>query len=175
MNEIISTGLPFAAIAVSLVALFFSRKSWLASNRPLVSARVTANGMGGNVATPLSLVVENTGNRPATNIVLRADPETYAIHFRAQPDDVLRKAVERTLSEWSKIPVLANGRSVTTSFGLTSDNEQATWEPRARFDIRVEYSDFDKRKYKHAIPLLIADDQGFGGGIWRAPAPLINE
>jgi hypothetical protein len=62
-----------AAFLVSLLSFYFSIKSWRESNRPLVTARVSSRGMGGNMAIPLSILVENTGNRPAKNIRLTVD------------------------------------------------------------------------------------------------------
>src|SRR5207253_2719998 len=64
---------PLSALVISILSFYFSIKSWRESNRPLITARVSSLGMGGNVAIPLSLVVENTGNRPAKNIQLTVD------------------------------------------------------------------------------------------------------
>ena len=63
--------------------------------------------------------------------------------------------------------MLANGRSVSNSFGfLSRGSEQEDWVRHSSFNISIYYEDLDGRKYKHEVPLLIADDKGFAGGFW---------
>lgn len=158
------TGLP--ALAISITSLIFSIISWRRANRPLVTARVTSLGMAGNVSIPLTLIVENTGNRPAKNIRLTANDDELNKHLIAPEDDVLREEVKRCFSDQAVIPVLANGKSVQNAFGYTSDQEGSTWRSHARFNAQLTYEDIDGRKYEHTIPILISDNDSFAGGEW---------
>lgn len=173
--EIAKLFVPGIAIVISVVALYYSRKSWLDSNRPIITVRVSSQGMAGNVATPLSLIVENTGNRPAIDISLTWHDNAYLDAFKVPEDEERRVKFTKTYTEGAMIPVLPNGKSVVTSFGHTgsehwqSPPEQTpTWHSGARFKMDVNYNDIDGRKYKNTIPLIMADDQGFAGGIWNA-------
>jgi hypothetical protein len=158
------TGLP--ALAISITSLVFAIISWRRANRPLITARVSALGMAGNVSIFLTLIVENTGNRPAKNIRLVADDEELDRHLIAPENDVLREEIKHCFSDEAIIPVLANGKSVRNAFGFTSNQDGATWRAHARFEVRLKYEDLDGRKYEHTIPMLISDNDTFGGGEW---------
>ena len=157
-----------AALIVSILSFYFSIKSWRESNRPLITVRTTSFGSGGNVGTPLSLLVENTGNRPAKNIRLAVESVALESALVAKPGDTLRKHVESCFSDRGIIPVLANGKSVSNGFGFLSADDP-TWKAHARFEIDVSYEDLDDTRYKHKVPLLVADDAGFAGGHWADP------
>lgn len=154
-----------AALTISLLSYYFSRKSWQESNRPLVTARVTAFD-GGQLGTALNILVENTGNRPARNVELILEAKNLAALLKAEQDDPLRKAIERVFSRRGIIPILANGKFVINDFGWLSADEKSTWKGDLRFTIQIAYEDLDGRKYTHANPLLLADDKGFAGGFW---------
>jgi hypothetical protein len=100
--------------------------SWSESNRPLVTARVTSLGMGGNAAVPLTIVVENTGNRPAKNIQLKVSEQDLFSALAADKSDSLRRQVEACFSKQGLIAVIANGKKVSNSFGILS-RERSTW------------------------------------------------
>ena len=155
-----------AALAVSVLSFYFARKSWRESNRPLITVRTTSFGDGGNVGIPLSLLVENTGNRPAKNIRLMVADGVLDAALAVPPSDVLRKRVESCFTDAAVIPVLANGRSTSNGFGFLSA-DKPTWKMHTRFEINVTYQDLDDTQYKHKIPLLIADDAGFAGSHWE--------
>ena len=161
-----------AALIVSMISFYFSVRSWRESNRALITVRTTSLGNGGNVGIPLSILVENTGNRPAKNIRLSIDEGALNAVLAADREDVLRKEVHRCFSERGKIPVLANGRSVLNGFGWLSDDGRATWTHGVELEVSVSYEDLDGRKYTNRIPLMIADDEGFAGSIWRKPEKL---
>ena len=158
-----------AALIVSILSVYFSLKSWRQSNRPLITARVTSFDSGGNMGTALSLLVENTGNRPAKNIKLLANSKDLESNMIAKPEDDLRQQVERCFSDGGIIPILANGKSVSNSFGWLSEDPQATWKAQTRFEIEVSYEDLDGRTFNHKNPILIADDTGFAGAFWKDP------
>ncbi|MDQ3749251.1 MAG: hypothetical protein M3367_09620 [Acidobacteriota bacterium] len=158
-----------AALIVAILSIYFSIKSWRQANRPLVTVRTTSFDSGGNVGTALSLLVENTGNRPAKNIKLSVNSKELESNIVAKPEDSLRQQVEKCFSNRGMIPVLANGKSVSNSFGWLSEDSQATWKVQAIFNVEVSYEDLDGRRFKHKVPLLIADDAGFAGGFWEDP------
>ena len=165
---------PVIAIIMSAIALYFSRKSFLDANRPIILVNISSQGMGGNAATPLSLIVENTGNRPALDIVIKWHGSEYKKAFKVPEEHPRRSAFERIYSEGARIEVLANGKKVTTSFGWIGpddmaqfQSEAATWHSESRFCMAVSYRDLDGRKYNHEIPMITSDDEGFGGGIWQ--------
>jgi hypothetical protein len=157
-----------AALIVSIFSFYFSIKSWRESNRPIVTVRVTTNS-GGNVGSALDLIVENTGNRPAKNIKLSIEPENLKSALLVNAHEQLKEQIKNCFSDRGIIPMLANGKSVSNSFGfLSRGQEQEDWVRNSRFDISVSYEDVDSRKYKHQNPILIADDKGFAGGYWES-------
>jgi hypothetical protein len=152
-----------AALVVSVLSFYFSIKSWRESNRPLVTARVS-NKSGGNVGAALTLVVQNTGNRPAKNIALSVDKKELEAALLPTIDPVVRKYIEQIFTDRGVIPILENGRSASNGFGfLRRGDDQLDWRRLARFNVVISYEDLDGRKYKHINPLLIADDRGFAG------------
>lgn len=159
--------LAIAALAflVSMISLIYSRRSWSESNRPLVTARVSSLGMGGNVAIPLSIIVENTGNRPAKNVQLKVEMDKLRSALAVEQTDSLRRQVEACFSEQGLIPVIANGKQVQNSFGVLCEDEP-TWTPDASLSIEVRYQDLDGRSFRHKLPLKIAEDSGFASGFW---------
>jgi hypothetical protein len=122
--------------------------------------------MGGNVGLPLSIVVENTGNRPAKNIQLTVDAIKLNSFLRPAASKSLRRQVEACFSSDGTIAVLANGKSISNSFGLLSDDENATWEGDPRFEIGISYQDLNGRSFKNTLPLFVKEDAGFAGGFW---------
>lgn len=155
-----------AALIVSILAFYFSIKSWRESNRPIVTARVTSAN-GGEEGTALDLVVENTGNRPAKNVRVIVDAMELENVLAENVNEVWRKHITRCFSERGVIPVLGNGKLVSNSFGLLSGDSKSAWRGDVRFNVKISYEDLDGRKYKHINPLLVADDKGFAGGFWN--------
>jgi hypothetical protein len=54
---------------LSGLSLYFTRRFWFATNRPIVCAKIMTD-QSGNHNISYNLVVFNTGNRPALNIYL---------------------------------------------------------------------------------------------------------
>src|SRR5258706_9490475 len=102
-HEILST----LAILISVVSVYFAMYSWRQSYRPIIIARISTH-TGGNVATALNIVVENSGNRPAKDIQLYANESdlknALSINYQNDiPIDVSRCFVNKAV-----IPILAN-------------------------------------------------------------------
>lgn len=154
----------------AVLSLYFSRKSWLQSNRPIVTARVTSAERGGNQGTALDIFAENTGNRPAKNIRLSVSSEILEPLFA--DNEVTKQNWQRTISrifsDRGIIPILGNGKSVSNSFGfLSGGSENSTWKDEARIEIDISYEDLDGRKFNHKNPLFIAGDEGFAAASWK--------
>ena len=157
------------AVAVSVASFYFSVNSWRQSNRPIVIVRVTSFGLGGNIATPLSILVENTGNRPAKNIRLRVEKKVLDnALLRHNEDKKGTEAIEDCFSERGTISILANGKSVSNNFGLLQGQSEGSWKLNTKIEILVSYEDLDGRRFEHKNPLLLADDRGFAGSFWKS-------
>lgn len=160
---------PFMAIAISLASLYFSRRSWLQSNRPIVTAFVSDHASG-NVSTTLNLIVSNTGNRPATNVRLIAAENDILRLIKPTAQPIRKKMIQDCFQEGAIIPVLRNGEELSTCFGVItkSDNDESWMEHGALIEIRVEYGDLDGRNYKSEMPLKIYAREGFAGSVWKS-------
>lgn len=173
------------SFALAFCSLYFSRKSWFDTYRPIVTVRVTTHESG-NMATTLNLVVENFGNRPAKNIKLSVDSDELKSALLIQ-DGIDRKAIERCFADETIIPVLANGQSISNSFGClgiqydTSSvsgrfgkNERSDWKVNSRFNVCIKYKDLNSKSYQEEMPILIASDRGFAGSVWEKPTTSSN-
>lgn len=162
----------FIAILISITSVlvatgsfFFAIFSWAETHRPLVTARVTTHS-GGNMAIALDILLENTGSRPAFDVQLSAKAEDVK---RAMLDSQapVPTDVERAFFSGVSVPVLANGRSITNSFG--SLGQQAIWRAGATLPATVRYRGLGGRRYVEPCTLLLADDAGFAQVYWSGP------
>lgn len=161
----VRTAISFAAFAVSLASVYFSRRSWFQSNRPIVVAFVAEQHLG---AGTFKLVVSNTRNRPATNVRLRASFEDISSLLKSEIRPERKDTVGCCFSDSAMIPVLRNGEELSTAFGaFTPNNSNDEWlNYGAQIKIKIEYSDLDGRNYKSILPLKIYVREGFGGSVW---------
>jgi hypothetical protein len=151
--------------AIALLSLGFAVYSWRQANRPLVSARITSH-KGGNIATTLSLLVENTGNRPALDIRLIAkESDVRAAHMQA----LIPTDAERCFFAGIIIPVLANGRSTSNAFEHLGSPE--CWRAGSKIPLKIKYRDLSGRHYTSKLQLLLADDAGFAQTFWGSGHP----
>lgn len=165
----IRTLLTAVAIGISLTSLFFSRRSWLQSNRPIVTAFVT-EGLVGNIGGVFNLVVANTGNRPATSIRLCALQDLSLILDESAPEK-RKQDIQECFSEEAIIPLLRNGEELETAFGaVTNDPTNGKWlKYGAQIQVQINYSDLEGRTYVSQLPLRIYVRKGFGGSVWSQP------
>lgn len=164
-HVVISLAISAIALLVSILSVSFAVFSWREAHRPIIIARVTT-AKSGNVATPLRLLVENTGNRPARDISLtcKSDALDQVLdpQIRADPpDDVVRAFARDTI-----IPILENGRAITCAFGLFSACEPPTWIPNSRLLVTISYRNLGRRRFTELMTLLLADDHSFTGLQW---------
>ncbi|WP_157883278.1 hypothetical protein [Acinetobacter sp. NCu2D-2] len=135
----ISIFISLFSIVVSLLSLAFAMYSWSNANRPLVTARVTSAGKAG----ALNLLLENTGNRPAKNIVLKVNKKDVE---NAQLKKEIPIDASRCFFSDVLIPVLANNHVLTNAFWHLGHNN--SWIPNAKIPLSIHYEDLDGRKYK---------------------------
>lgn len=159
------------ALSVSLVSLWFSRRSWLQSNRPIVSAAVETHS-GGNESIAYNLAISNTGNRPAVNVRLCA-PTQFIEKCMApwvesfQGPSTTYAQVMRCFSGEGEIPLLLNGRNMTNSFGYTRGDDQTFWRYGTSLPITISYSDLEGRKFCTSQVISIKDSAAFAGSMWE--------
>jgi hypothetical protein len=153
------------ALFVSLLAYNFNRKSWRETYRPIVTARIVTVASG-NQGIVLDIILNNTGNRPAKNIRLLVNQNDLESALLSK-EESLRSDIENCFSRQTVIPILENGRSISNAFGYLSDREDSTWKVNSILNIELLYESLEGRSFKHKIPLLLAGDEGFAGGLWR--------
>lgn len=159
------------ALVISFLSLWFARKNWLQSNRPIVSAAVETHAAG-NESIAYNLVVANTGSRPAVNVRLYAAPHDiekcmapWVENFKGE--NTTYAHVLRCFSADGEIPLLINGKNMTNSFGYSCGGEQTFWRYGATLCISINYSDLEGRKYCASQLLRIKDSAAFAGGMWE--------
>jgi hypothetical protein len=154
------------AIVVSLLSLWFSYRSWLRSNRPIVVAAIEAF-RGGNLAIALNLVVMNVGNRPALRVRLNAKKSDIVNCLYDSADHSFEETIYRCFSDQAEIPLLLDGKNAINSFGFLSINKgTSSWIDKSVLPIEMTYFDLDGRKYKSKLKLVIKGEKGFAGGAW---------
>jgi len=164
--SIIPIAISAGAFLVSLFAFIFTRQSWLETNRPIVTAEIATHD-GGSEAIAFNLVVHNVGNRPATDIRLKATDEAIRKLLDSNAHDSFKKEVERCFTEEGCIAVLHPGKSVKNGFGLTSsDKEKNVLNYGASAQIEINYKDLNSRNYTSVLRLIVRDSAYFAGSGW---------
>jgi len=162
IQDWISVVVPVIAVAISMASLYFARRSWERSNRPLVTAFVEENGEG----FAFDLKVSNTGNRPAVNVQFHADEKTLAKLLEPDANAQHKEHFFACFSPQSTIALLRNGETLSTALGTYGkDSPWLNYGAEAR--IGIKYSDLDGQKYHSTIPLKVYAREGFGGSVWR--------
>lgn len=181
---IITIGITIGSFFISVCSFYFSRKSWSDTYRPIVTVRV-ATHTSGDITSTLNLVVENFGNRPAKNIRLLVDFNELKSALLKDKEHSDRKAIERCFSDETIIPMLANGQSISNSFGClnipyetstyagkfhdSQYRKQSDWKPDTRLDITIKYENLNGKSYKDKMPILVTTDKCFAGSFWNEP------
>lgn len=165
------TAMTAIAVGISVASLYFSRRSWLQSNRPIVTAFVTEHASG-NMAAVFNLVISNTGNRPATNVRMYAAPDMISRLLKENAEQRFRESIEMCFSEKARIPVLRNGEELETGFGAFTSyetgNGASPWLAYGEeIPVEIRYCDLEGRPYVSRHPLKIYARKGFGGSLWQ--------
>jgi len=154
------------ALVFSLVSICLARRTWLQSNRPIVSARVQTH-KGGNVSIAYDVAVINSGTRPALGVRLVADEATVRAAMKPHTSGTLVDDVLRCFRNDAVIPLLLNGKESVNSFGTTASDASSVWEYGRSFPCRIDYKDLEGRPYQSEVILVIRDSDGFAGGSWK--------
>lgn len=134
--------------------------------RPFVTAKVGIHAES-ELTAVFDLIVHNTGNAPAKNIMLKVDRGELEKAFSPSIDPAIRESIERCFSKEGMIPVLENGQHAKNSFGLMSlGKANNAWREGAALNIKISYQDLDGISYEHQIPLKMMDNSRFAGGTW---------
>lgn len=159
----ISLAISIASASMAIVSLAFAVYSWRQANRPLVSVRISTFSYGGT-STTLNIIVENSGNRPAKNIVLSA--KRSDVIAAVQGGAEVPHAANRCFYSDVFIPVLLNGASTSNGFGKLGGSP-GDWRAGAIVPVRVTYGDLGRRRFSTKLKLLLASDTGFAQSFWR--------
>lgn len=161
----ISTGALFA----SLVSLYLTRRFWLQSNRPIVTAFVDEH-TAGNMVSAFNLVISNTGSRPAVDIRLHADADKISMLHGEGATEQMIEEVRRCFAEESTVALLRNGEDLSTafgSFGVEKSSRQLNYG--VQIPIVTTYKDLEGRKYESHMSLKVFVRNGFAGAVWGNP------
>lgn len=167
-SDELKTALAVAALVISLVSLYFTKRNWIQSNRPIVTAFITEHHAG-NMAATFNLLIANTGNRPAVRVRMHASPEAIRRLLEENAPSKHIKMIESNFLKSSEIPLLRNGEELITSFGAFTNNSHD--EPWLRYgsetEISITYQDLEGRRFESKQPLKVYAREGFGGGVWN--------
>jgi len=154
------------AIAIAGLSLFFSIRSWHASNRPFVLAYIET-AQSGNMGIALNIVLENTGIRLARDIrLIVKDSDLNEVIADSKRGDA-PKEVLAVFDEQATLPILPNSARVTASFGVLKPAPEGDWKANARLPIRIEYRDVvGRRKYSEHYWLKLMGSGSFSGFHW---------
>jgi hypothetical protein len=111
-----------------------------------------------------NIVVENSGNRPAKDIVLHAKRADVVAAMQGGAE--VSHAAKRCFFSDVFIPVLLNGRDTSNGFGKLG-NSPGDWRVGAVIPVRVTYGDLGRRRFSTKLRLLLASDTGFAQSFWR--------
>lgn len=162
----IRTFISIAALVASLISLYFTRRFWLQSNRPIVTAFVDEHSSG-NMATAFDLVLSNTGNRPAVNVCIHADPKMILRLIGDGASEEMAEEIKRCFSVGSTVALLRNGEELTTAFGSYGiETSSQLINYGVQIPVTLTYADLDKRPYRAHMPLKVFARHGFGGAVW---------
>ncbi|WP_146388000.1 hypothetical protein [Luteimonas marina] len=159
------------ALFVSLVSLYFTRRFWLQSNRPIVTAFVDEHSEL-RTASTFNLIISNSGNRPAVNIRLHADADRVSSLHGEGATEQMMEGITRCFEEESMVALLRNGEDLSTafgSFGVEKSSRQLNYG--VQIPILVTYEDLDGRRYKGRMPLKVFARNGFAGAVWSKSKP----
>lgn len=166
MNIEVGSISSYFAIFVSFLALLFTRKSWLESNRPIITAEIVTHGHG-NTATAYTLQIHNIGNRPACEVQLNASTTDIKKILSGTGNENLTKEIYKCFSDDAVIAVLNHGKSVSNGFGSTSiEAEDNILIYKSKLPIIITYKDLNSRKYKSSLNLIVKNSIFFAGSGW---------
>ena len=161
-----------AALVISLISLWLTRRNWLEGNRPIVCAFVEEDSISAGIAL-FNFCITNTGNRPATNVSIKITPSDLEKIIHPHASEHERKILHNLFKEEIAIPIIRNGETLKAGLGHAS--EPHAGEPQLLYGatarVRLLYRDLEGRKYATTHPIKIFPRSGFNGaGVWEKAA-----
>ncbi|MDF1482274.1 hypothetical protein [Extensimonas sp. H3M7-6] len=158
-----------AALAISLISIWLTRRNWLEGNRPIVCAFVEEDSIGAGIAL-FNFCISNTGSRPAVRISIRIKPSELEKLIDPNASQHERKLLHDCFKEETTIPIIRNGE--TLKAGLGSASESGAGKPQLQYgasaEVKIYYRDLEGRKYVATHPITIFPRDGFNGvGTWE--------
>jgi hypothetical protein len=151
---------------LSGLSLYFTRRFWFATNRPIVCVKIMTE-QSGNRNNCYNLVIFNTGNRPALNVRLYAeekDINNILVENINPKEESLVNGIKRCFSRDTFIPLLINGENVSNSFGTTGRDGVLIY--KSKLKIKINYEDFHKKKYSYEQILVVTTSEAFADSSW---------
>lgn len=156
------------AVLVSFWSAYTVRRLWYQANRPIISVEIKENTSGeGDVI--FDMVVHNSGNRPATDIVINAKKEDIDKILITDTSENIRNEIYQIFSKTSKIQLLLNNDNTKTAFfGFSTQPSEPVYvlNYETQLSIELRYLDLDGNRYIEKQSLYIRDSNGFGGSVW---------
>ena len=106
-------------------------------------------------------MIKNSGNRPATDIELKARSEEIleCVFANLREDNKYLNEILHLCSGKSKNPLLANDEECTVDFYYSTRNwavnDMSLWRQGSSFSLKIIYSDLDQNKYRSIINVFI--------------------
>lgn len=164
----IKTGVAVIALLLSVFSYFFTRRSWFENNRPIITAEIRTHSAG-NMAITYNILVHNTGNRPAADILLTTDEQSIN-KLLAKPSALsAEKEIRRIFSADGEIALLHSGKTVSNGFGHTSGDEKSPLNYGVKLPIKITYKALSGKKYTTKQNLILKDSEFFAGSGWDEP------
>ena len=164
----IKTGLAVLALLLSVFSYLFTRRSWFESNRPIITAEIKTHSAG-NMAITYNILVHNTGNRPAADILLTTE-ERSINKLLAKPATLsAEKEIRRIFSADGEIALLHSGKTVSNGFGHTSGDEKSPLNYGVKLPIKITYRALSGKIYTTKQNLILKDSEYFAGSGWGEP------
>ena len=163
----ITTGVAIVALLISFWSIYTTRRLWSLENRPIITAEIQVDSSGVGIAL-LNLVVHNSGNRPATNIYFKAEPENIKKIISKNATKPNLAELNYIFSKDASIALLLGGQSTKTAFFSFSSksDESDILIGESSLPIKIYYTDIKENSYTSNLLLSIKDKEGFGGSVW---------
>lgn len=163
--EDIKTIIIVCAFALSILSFLFTRRSWIESNRPIITAEIRTHAAG-NQGITFNVLVHNTGSSPAADIQLNIGKEHINKILANECSDAIKKEIYNIFSPEGEIPLLHNGKSVSNGFGHTSASKNSSLNYGVKFPITITYRGLSGMKFKTKQNLVVKDSEYFAGSGW---------
>ncbi len=166
MIEISTLISAIVALITTFLTLYFTRRFWLLTHRPIITAEIVESASGVGVAV-FDLAIYNSGNRPAININISAENKDLEKIFTENASESGKETTREVFSPSNKIALLLNGKNTKTHFGAFSNigcnADILIYE--AELPIHITYKDIEGRDYNENMVLYIRAAEGFGGAV----------